>query len=125
MSGDVMTRDQLFGLGGKVAAVIGAGSGIGAAVALGCARQGATVRCLDVDTGAAERTAETIVGADGAAPLVESVLAHLANLPDRHRDPFDRMLICQAIEHDLTLVSSDRAIHAYPVRVLWTGSQIG
>jgi len=58
-------------------------------------------------------------------PLVESVLAHLANLPDRHRDPFDRMLICQAIEHDLTLVSSDRAIHAYPVRVLWTGSQIG
>ena len=31
-----MTRDQLFGLGGKVAAVIGAGSGIGAAVALGC-----------------------------------------------------------------------------------------
>jgi len=62
-----MTRDQLFGLGGKVAAVIGAGSGIGAAVALGCARQGATVRCLDVDTGAAERTAETIVGADGAA----------------------------------------------------------
>ncbi len=33
-----MTRDQLFGLGGKVAAVIGAGSGIGAAVALGCAR---------------------------------------------------------------------------------------
>ncbi len=55
-------------------------------------------------------------------PLVESAIAHLAKLPDRHQDPFDRMLICQAIEHDLTLVSSDRAIHAYPVRVLWPGA---
>ena len=55
-------------------------------------------------------------------PLVESAITHLAKLPDRHADPFDRMLICQAIEHDLTLVSSDRAIHAYPVRVLWPGT---
>ena len=44
-----MPENQLFGLGGKVAAIIGAGSGIGEAVALGCSRQGATVRCLDVD----------------------------------------------------------------------------
>ncbi len=57
-----MPENQLFGLGGKVAAVIGAGSGIGEAVALGCARQGATVRCLDVDAEAATRTAETITG---------------------------------------------------------------
>ena len=55
-------------------------------------------------------------------PLVEAAIGHLAKLPDRHNDPFDRILICQAIEHDLTLVSSDRAIHAYPVRVLWPGS---
>ena len=55
-------------------------------------------------------------------PLVESAIAHLAKLPHTHSDPFDRMLICQAIEHDLTLVSSDRAIHAYPVRVMWPGA---
>lgn len=55
-------------------------------------------------------------------PLVESAIGHLAKLPDHHRDPFDRLLICQAIEHDLTLVSSDTAIHAYPLRVLWPGA---
>jgi NAD(P)-dependent dehydrogenase (short-subunit alcohol dehydrogenase family) len=62
-----MAENQLFGLGGKVAAVIGAGSGIGEAVALGCARQGATVRCLDVDAEGATRTAATIAGEGGAA----------------------------------------------------------
>ena len=48
-----MTTDRLFGLGGRVAAIIGAGSGIGEAVARGCGQQGATVRCLDVDGDAA------------------------------------------------------------------------
>ena len=55
-------------------------------------------------------------------PLVEPAIRHLARLPDTHNDPFDRLLICQAIEHNLTLVSSDHAIHAYPVRVLWPGA---
>ena len=36
-----------------------------------------------------------------------------------HRDPFDRMLVCQAIEHDLLLVTNDEQIHAYPVKTLW------
>ena len=62
-----MTETQLFGLKGKMAAVIGAGSGIGEAVAIGCARQGATVRCLDVDAEAAARTAEVMVGDGGAS----------------------------------------------------------
>ena len=38
-----------FRLDGKVAAVIGAASGIGEAVAQGCARQGAIVACYDMD----------------------------------------------------------------------------
>jgi NAD(P)-dependent dehydrogenase (short-subunit alcohol dehydrogenase family) len=62
-----MAGDRLFGLGGKVAAVIGAGSGIGEAVACGCARQGATVRCLDVDLDAATDTAEAIAADGGVA----------------------------------------------------------
>lgn len=39
-------------------------------------------------------------------------------LPPHHRDPFDRMLIAQAIDEDLTLVSRDRAFAAYEVEVL-------
>ena len=42
-----------------------------------------------------------------------------ATLPMIHRDPFDRMLIAQAIHHDLTLVASDDHIRQYPVRTLW------
>jgi len=40
-------------------------------------------------------------------------------LPGRHRDPFDRMLIAQAITEDLVLVSNERAFDAYGVRRLW------
>lgn len=48
---------DLFSLADKVIAVIGAGSGIGQAVAAGAARQGARVECLDVDAAAADATA--------------------------------------------------------------------
>ena len=41
------------------------------------------------------------------------------SLPGRHRDPFDRMLIAQAITEDLVLVSNERAFEAYGVRRLW------
>jgi PIN domain nuclease of toxin-antitoxin system len=52
--------------------------------------------------------------------LDESAVAHLAKLPDVHRDPFDRMLVCQSIEHDLLLVTNDPLIRAYPVKTLWS-----
>lgn len=51
-----------FRLDGKVAAVIGAGSGIGEAVALGCGRLGASVVCLDVEAAKAEAVAGQIGG---------------------------------------------------------------
>jgi len=44
---------------------------------------------------------------------------HLQELPSLHRDPFDRMLICQAIEHGLTILTPDEAIQRYPVKTLW------
>ena len=47
------------------------------------------------------------------------VFPYAESLPLIHRDPFDRMLIAQAIHHDLTLVTKDREIHRYPVRTLW------
>jgi PIN domain nuclease of toxin-antitoxin system len=40
------------------------------------------------------------------------------SLPQHHRDPFDRMLICQALEHQLTIVTSDAMFARYPVSVL-------
>jgi NAD(P)-dependent dehydrogenase (short-subunit alcohol dehydrogenase family) len=58
---------DMFRLDGKCVFVIGAGSGIGQAVAVGAARQGARVACLDVDAAAAAVTAEQIRAAGGAA----------------------------------------------------------
>jgi PIN domain nuclease of toxin-antitoxin system len=40
-------------------------------------------------------------------------------LPWTHADPFDRMLASQAVTHELTLVTPDRALHAYPIQVVW------
>lgn len=51
-------------------------------------------------------------------PLDESSVARLVTLPQTHRDPFDRMLICQAMEHNLTIVTVDDAICAYTNNVL-------
>ena len=44
----------------------------------------------------------------------ESTIGFLPKLPVLHRDPFDRILICQALQHGLTLVTVDAAIKAYP-----------
>ena len=51
--------------------------------------------------------------------LDEQSTLHLPRLPPLHKDPFDRMLACQAIEHGLGLVTPDRLITQYPVRSLW------
>jgi len=57
----------------------------------------------------------------GVAPLPmdEDTTFHLSRLPAVHRDPFDRMLICQAIRHGMAILTPDQAIRSYPVRTLW------
>ncbi|HUE74318.1 MAG TPA: type II toxin-antitoxin system VapC family toxin [Pirellulaceae bacterium] len=45
--------------------------------------------------------------------LDEEALVHLARLPLLHRDPFDRALLAQALQHDLTLVTVDSTIKGY------------
>jgi PIN domain nuclease of toxin-antitoxin system len=40
-------------------------------------------------------------------------------LPDHHRDPFDRMLIAQAQVEGLPFVTNDKQIHKYPIQILW------
>ena len=39
--------------------------------------------------------------------------------PSNHRDPFDRMLIIQAINHSLIMISRDVKFDAYPIQRLW------
>jgi PIN domain nuclease of toxin-antitoxin system len=43
----------------------------------------------------------------------------MAQLPLVHRDPFDRLLIAQARQEGMTLVTCDAAIRRYPVATLW------
>jgi PIN domain nuclease of toxin-antitoxin system len=50
--------------------------------------------------------------------LDESSVTQLAKLPPLHHDPFDRMLICQALQNGLTLVTVDAAVRAYSVCVI-------
>ena len=48
----------------------------------------------------------------------EVSVAELAKLPPYHRDPFDRLLICQAVVNNMTLATVDGEIRKYPVSVL-------
>ena len=43
----------------------------------------------------------------------------LSSLPVPHRDPFDRMIIAQAIAHELPILSVDAVFDAYPVQRVW------
>lgn len=64
---------------------------------------------------------DRVVGRLGLEVLnvtVDDVLA-VEPLPLHHRDPFDRLLIAQAIRHNLPLVTADTAISAYPIERIW------
>ena len=52
-------------------------------------------------------------------PIDEASALQLRRLPLLHGDPFDRILICQAIEHGMTLLTPDRLVAQYPVRISW------
>ena len=57
----------------------------------------------------------------GVATLAfdEESALQVVRLPLLHRDPFDRMLISQAIAHGLAIVTPDPLITQYPVRSIW------
>jgi NAD(P)-dependent dehydrogenase (short-subunit alcohol dehydrogenase family) len=75
----------MFDLSGKVAAVTGGGSGIGEAIALLFARQGARVFVLDRDEEAARRTAATIASAGGGAGARRCDVSRAADAADAMR----------------------------------------
>ena len=51
--------------------------------------------------------------------LDENSVLHLNRLPLLHKDPFDRMLICQAINHGMVILTPDELITQYPVASKW------
>jgi PIN domain nuclease of toxin-antitoxin system len=63
-------------------------------------------------------TERTLRGID-ELPFDETSALYGIRLPPLHRDPFDRMLIAQAVAHGLAIVTPDPLITQYPVRVLW------
>lgn len=67
--------------------------------------------------GTAEQVASRLTAVD--LPIRHAHLARLRELPHFHKDPFDRMLVAQAIEEGLTLVTGDETLHRYPVAWLW------
>jgi len=52
-------------------------------------------------------------------PFTEDDALQLAKLPRLHHDPFDRILICQAIANQAVIVTPDPLIARYPVSVQW------
>ena len=52
-------------------------------------------------------------------PVEPRHTAVLVSLPLHHRDPFDRLMIAQAMVEGIPLVSADPALDAYPITRLW------
>lgn len=55
----------------------------------------------------------------GLLPIELHHMTALNNLPNHHIDPFDRVLISQAMAEDMTLITNNPTIAKYPVKVLW------
>lgn len=52
-------------------------------------------------------------------PVIPSHALNLFNLPDIHRDPFDRMLLSQSKTENMPIITSDELIVKYPVNTIW------
>lgn len=65
---------------------------------------------------------EVLIAADDFTqlPLTLSHANRLMQLAPHHADPFDRMLVAQALSEGATIVSHNRALAPYGVPVIWT-----
>lgn len=61
-----------------------------------------------------------IGGVTGLAVRHDHALA-VSKLPKHHRNPFDRLLIAQALIEGATLVTADEQFRPYDVELLWAG----
>jgi PIN domain nuclease of toxin-antitoxin system len=69
--------------------------------------------------GATEDFARTLVTEHGFHQIMPELheICHTEQLPDHHRDPFDRLLIAQALDMDAIAVTDDHRWHDYPVQI--------
>jgi hypothetical protein len=54
---------------------------------------------------------------------METLFASAVELPLHRQDPFDRILIVQAVTEDLVLLTADRMFQKYSVKTVWCGTQ--
>lgn len=52
-------------------------------------------------------------------PILPRHTGLLTTLPHHHRDPFDRLMVAQAISEAIPLISDDSVLDAYPVQRIW------
>ena len=52
-------------------------------------------------------------------PIRTAHVMALSRLPNHHQDPFDRILMAQAITEDMAILSKDAAFKRYPVQTIW------
>lgn len=52
-------------------------------------------------------------------PIYDRHATLVADLPMHHRDPFDRLLVAQAMAEDMSILSADEMLHKYDISVLW------
>ena len=71
--------------------------------------------------GALDRFLPEQLAANGFRPLAIDLkhAARVATLPFHHRDPFDRLLVAQALEEDLAVVTADPVFATYGVNRVW------
>jgi PIN domain nuclease of toxin-antitoxin system len=54
-------------------------------------------------------------------PINQDHSLRVYDLPAHHSDPFDRMIIAQAMIEQMTVLTSDREFEKYPINVIWCG----
>ena len=64
-------------------------------------------------------SARLLENAIGVLPVSLRHAVGVAELPDHHRDPFDRLLVAQAVPEDLTVLTADPLVTRYPIRTVW------
>jgi PIN domain nuclease of toxin-antitoxin system len=52
-------------------------------------------------------------------PIELAHVSYLKQLPQHHKDPFDRIIIAQAMLEDMAVISADRAFSDYAVKLYW------
>jgi PIN domain nuclease of toxin-antitoxin system len=66
-----------------------------------------------------EYVAEKVAGGFAILPIEWTHAAAVESLPLHHRDPFDRLIVVQALAESLPLVSADPAFRRYGVKLVW------